>query len=339
MAVIQNPLAIASVSLGWHEAHTLERKLQAASRAGMKGIELVWSDLQRFAASHSLSTFDAAVEVKQICQREGLTILVLCPFENFEGMLDPPLEKRLEVAKHWIDIARAAGTSIIQIPSTYDQNSTGDEDVIVHELRALAELGAESGPIISFAYEAIAWGVHVAYWEDSLRIAKLVDRPNFGVCLDTYHIFARLWADPHAPFGKLPGAEMALQATTARLLATCPNEKILYLQLSDAERQEQLMFPGHPAHQDGHDPTETWCLYGRLFLLDTERGGYFPLVDFCKALLVDKGWHGWVSMEIFHRTMHEEESSPEKWARDGVKSWERLKTAISTAKIVSGPNL
>ena len=200
--------------------------------------------------------------------------------------------------------------------------------LFVAEFRALAALGLQSGPVISFAYEAIAWGKYVALWEDSLEIVTLVDRANFGLCLDTYHVFARLWVDPRAKSGMLPGGDAAIRATLERFLSDCPIDKLFYVQLSDAEKLDPPLLPGHPAYDDEMDPTAPWCQYGRLFPLEAEFGGLFPMVEITRAWLIDSGWVGWVSMEVFHRDMSNESIGPEVLAERGATSWRRLQTAV-----------
>jgi sugar phosphate isomerase/epimerase len=69
--------------------------------------------------------------------------------------------------------------------------------------------------------------------------------------------------------------------------------------------------------------------------LETELGGYTPVTDVLQAWLVEKGFSGWVSMEIFDRRMRDEEYKPEVAAARGWKSWEKLQAALTgtTARI------
>jgi sugar phosphate isomerase/epimerase len=187
-------LAIASVSLGQHPTHTMPQKFAAAAAAHFTGIELVYKDLVSFSESHSLSLVEGASRIKDIAAEHGLEIVSINPFKMFEGHLGVPLEERLGAVREWMRIARALGTRIIQIPSQMDPNSTGDEDIIISDLRAMADVRAEGGGnVISFAYEAVAFGVHNSLWEDSVRIVEKVDRDNFGICLDNFHVHAKLW--------------------------------------------------------------------------------------------------------------------------------------------------
>ncbi|KEF56954.1 uncharacterized protein A1O9_07144 [Exophiala aquamarina CBS 119918] len=319
--------AISTISLGWHPSHTLEWKIAAAQAAGFQGVEMFITDLDIYARSHGQSRIDAAREIQQLCAEHSIEILCLASFDNFEGQ-STPLADRLVTAKEWLALAKALGTGIIQIPSNDSKDAIGDETVIVGELQAISDLGLQQQPPVSFAYEALGWGTHVADWEESLRIVQLVDRPNFGLCLDTYHVLARLWADPRCASGFRAGGNAALRDSIQRFHAHCPKEKIIYVQLSDAEKLSPPILPGHPAYHDQKDGPHLWCMYARLFPLESEKGAYLPIEEIARAWLIDSKWTGWVSMEVFHRDMKAESADPEHWAARGRQSWEKLKSVL-----------
>ena len=320
-------LGICSVSLGWHPSHTLEDKITAAKNAEIKGLELCMADLDKFAKRQSLTRLEAAKKVTALCDEAGIKIFVFGPFEHFEGT-PTPLQDRLEKAAEWMTIAHEMRCNILQVPSNFRKDAIGDEEVIVTELRALADLGQKQSPPISIAYEALAWGLHVADWEESLRIVDLVDRSNFGLCLDTYHVLARVWADPRSVSGIRPGAASTLRDTIQRFVDTCKAEKIVYVQLSDGEKLASPIVPGHVAYKEEDEATWSYCLYGRVFPLEVEAGAYFPLRDILYAWLVKSGWKGWASMETFHRDMNEESQGPAVWAERAVKSWDRIQKLL-----------
>jgi 4-hydroxyphenylpyruvate dioxygenase len=196
--------------------------------------------------------------------------------------------------------------------------------MIVSELSHLADIGTAASPPVRFAYEALGWGTHVADWEESLRIVELVGRHNFGLCLDTYHILARLWADPTSPdSGTRAGGRAALSASMKRLLSI-PNERIFYIQPSDAERCQPPLLPGHPAFSLHKYPSHSWYSWGRLFPGEVSEGAYLPMAEACHTMLLDSDWNGWVSLEIFHRRMKEETADPEHWAARVRASWDQL---------------
>jgi hypothetical protein len=204
------------------------------------------------------------LRVKRLCQSGQLEVICLGSFDNFEGS-QIALSDRLASAREWIEIAHRLGTDMIQVPSNDDGHCNGDEVTIVSELRQLADVGNAATPPIRFAYEALGWGTHVADWEESLRLVNLVERDNFGLYLDTYHILARLWADPSTENGMRCGGTAALTASIKRLLEDCPVDRIFYIQLSDAERCLPPLRPGHPAYSPSKELSHAWNSWGRLF--------------------------------------------------------------------------
>lgn len=50
-------------------------------------------------------------------------------------------------------------------------------------------------------------------WEKALEICHLVDRPNIGLCLDTFHIVSLLWGSPETADGLREGGDAALKAS------------------------------------------------------------------------------------------------------------------------------
>lgn len=63
-----------------------------------------------------------------------MTILTLNAFKTFEGNLSVPLLERMELAREPVQVALTVGTGIIQVPSMFLPESTGDEYIIVDEL-------------------------------------------------------------------------------------------------------------------------------------------------------------------------------------------------------------
>jgi hypothetical protein len=71
---------------------------------------------------------------------------------------------------------------------------------------------------------------------------KLVDRPNIGLCLDTFQTVGSEYADPTTSSGLISteGVQAKLEQnwehSLANLTKTVPKEKIYLLQISDAYR-------------------------------------------------------------------------------------------------------
>jgi len=88
---------------------------------------------------------------------------------------------------------RSLGTRLIQIPTNWlNEGTTGDLEVVTQDLIEMAEIGLAQPEPISFAYEGVAWGTHFDTCQETWELVQRVNRPNFGLCLDTYHIAARV---------------------------------------------------------------------------------------------------------------------------------------------------
>ncbi|KAL4877807.1 xylose isomerase-like protein [Aspergillus karnatakaensis] len=329
MPTLSNPIAIGTSCLGQSPTHTLDQKIQAAAPKGFQGFEIIYADLSRYSISNNISIITGAKQIRQLADDLGVAIISLAPFENFEGSTSSPIGDRLALASQWLDLARILGASYLQIPSQYNANeSTGDESVIVSEMQQLSDLAASLSPVISIAYEPLSWGVYCSTWEEALALVQKVDRDNFGLCLDTFHEITKLWASPFAPSGVYPDGPEKLASSLSRSIEGIPLEKIFYVQLSDAERFDPPFSENHPWFLEGEAPEFTWSRHARPFPLESEFGGYTPVVDVVRAWVVEKGFKGWISMEIFDRRMRDEAYKVEDAAERGWRSWERVNEAL-----------
>jgi len=309
------PLAYASCSIGCRDEHTLPKKLEAIAQAGFQAIELSMPDLVAFANLHLRpkeqgkkeiddSDYDdlctAAVEVKSLCDSHGLKILILQPFANFEGWAEgsPEREDAWKRVAGWTRIMEAAGTDMLQVGSSDSPAAKigTDRGRFVADLRALADQLAEKN--FRIAYENWCWSTHAPLWEDVWDICKQVDRPNFGLCLDTFQSAGGEWGDPTTASGLLEDGrsreqiEKDWQASCAKLGTTIPKDRIFFLQISDAYKPKR---PFAKKEIDGLRPRGRWSHDFRPFPF---QGGYLPVVDFTKAVL-QTGFRSWFSYEIF----------------------------------------
>jgi 4-hydroxyphenylpyruvate dioxygenase len=339
--------AISSMSLGRAAHHALEPKLAAASTHGFRAIELFHEDLEYVARSlpssfpappagtsfPNSSSWDeaqlaAASYIGSLCKRHRLEVLCLQPFMHYDGLLcEREHKKRIENVKLWFLIAKRLNTDLIQIPSNFlpESQCTGDKARIVADLQEVADLGLQQEPIIRFAYEALCWGTHVEFWEQAWEVVIAVDRPNFGTCLDTFNIAGRVWGDPEAEDGKTAGADEALRRSLERL-RNVDVTKVFYVEIVDAERMRKPLREGHEWRVEGQKPRMSWSRNARLFPFETEsRGGYLPVLEIFKVITEEVGYTGYVSFELFSRTMNEAgDHIPEEHARRGEASWGKL---------------
>lgn len=326
-------LAITTSSLGLHPSHVLPEKIQAAAAsASFSAIEIVYQELEDYALSKTppVDVRDAARTVSQLCSSANLTVLSLNPFKNFEGH-NSPLEERLDRARNWIGIAACLNAKYLQVPSQFDtNNSSGDWARMVSDLQALSDLAASYS--VGIAYEAVAWGTYVNTWEDSLRMVQDVNRENFGLCLDSFHVAARVWGDNTVESGMREDADLALEKSLGRFVETCPLDKVFYVQLSDGEKFVPPFQPGHRFYQEGFPPALSWSRNMRPLPLEEDLGAYFPVAAITEAWLKRKGWKGVVSVEIFDWRMRDESKRPSENARRAVESLQKLSTILEKSK-------
>ena len=123
------PLSIATASVGFGTSQSLDKKLDAISRAGFDGIELAFPDLLAFASEHArhsvdptsdagqTQVLDTSRQVKALCRRLGLTVVMLQPFTNFEGWPEDSKEREdaFNRARFWIEIMKEVGTDMLQV--------------------------------------------------------------------------------------------------------------------------------------------------------------------------------------------------------------------------------
>ena len=141
------------------------------------------------------------------------------------------------------------------------------------------------------------------------------------------NIAEREWADPSTADGKVGNADEVLKGSLQRMAERVDVKKVFYVQVVDAERMRNPFVEGHAFHIQGQPARMSWSRNARLFAL--EKGGYLPVLQVFRAITDEKpkglGYKGWVSMELFSRTMADPNpSTPSEHARRGMDSWRQL---------------
>lgn len=308
-SLAQIPRSFATCSIGCKDEHTLPARIEAIARAGFQGIELSMPDLISFASIHlnqevAPGDFDnlcvAVKVVKAMCDAKDLKIMILQPFSNFEGWPKGSEGRKdaFDRARGWIRIMQAAGTNMLQVGSsdTPAQKLNTNREYIVADLQALADMLAERG--FRLAYENWCWSTHAPDWKDACGIVKSVDRPNVGLCLDTFQTAGGEWGDPTTTSGLVEDIskdelEGRFHKSLEDLSRTVPRDKIYLLQISDAYRMKEP--PPKESDASGLRPRAVWS---RDFRPLPFEGGYLPVVDVAKAVL-RTGFRDWFSYEVF----------------------------------------
>ncbi|QSZ34626.1 hypothetical protein DSL72_007480 [Monilinia vaccinii-corymbosi] len=340
--------AISSMSLGRAWIHRMPSKLSAASHHNFLGLEVFYEDLEYLARSESEiesetetpspeALLHAASTMRALCDERGITIIGLQPFAFYEGLRDRTEHaQRIAQIKLWFRLVKALGTDLIQIPASFlpRREITGDVGIVVDDLRELADLGARETPVVRFAYENLCWSTHFDTWEAGWDLVGRVDRANFGIVLDTFNIAGRVWADPSSVDGKTVDAEEALRESLERLVEKVDREKVFYIQVVDAERMREPLVRGHAFWDERQPARMSWSRNARLFAGEKGRGAYLPIEEVTRAIVEGVGYRGWVSMELFNRSMAQEgEEVPDQHARRARESWEVIQGWMKSWKL------
>src|SRR5690625_785492 len=234
----------------------LVEKLHACASAGFDGVEIMDADL--------VGAYESPEEIRTLCERLGLTIDMFQPFRDVEGVDEQTFADNLRRADAKFDVMERLGTDLMLLCSNAGTATIDDDDLAAEQLGRLADAAARHG--IRIAYEALAWGRFVDDYRHAWRIVQKADRPNLGVCLDSFHILSR---------GHDPAA-----------IETIPADRIFFLQLADAPALDMDVLQ--------------WSRHHRLFPGE----GDFDLTGFLGHVL-RAGYTGPLSLEVFNDTFRQ----------------------------------
>ncbi|MFF2242614.1 bifunctional sugar phosphate isomerase/epimerase/4-hydroxyphenylpyruvate dioxygenase family protein [Arthrobacter sp. NPDC058130] len=232
-------------------AGTLREKMQACAAAGFDGIEIFEQDL----VTSPLSPED----VRKLAADLGLTLDLYQPFRDFDSVPEDLLAANLRRADAKFRLMSRLGMDTMLLCSNVGTATIDDDELRAAQLSRLAHLAGDHG--VKVAYEALAWGKYVNDYEHSHRLVDLVDHPNLGTCLDSFHILSRDW-------------------DTAPIEAFNP-EKIFFVQVADAPKLSMDVL--------------SWSRHYRVFPGE----GQFELAQFM-GHVVRAGYTGPVSLEVFN---------------------------------------
>lgn len=192
--------SIATVCL----AGTLEEKLRAVADAGFDGVEVFEPDL----VSSPLSP----EQIRELAAELGLTLDLYQPFRDLEGVEEEVFRENLRRLEAKCVVMNRLGIDLLLVCSNVGTASRWEDSVAVDQLGRAADTAARYG--IRLAYEALAWGKFVNTYRHAWSLVERADRPNLGVCLDSFHVLSRY--DDVSGISRIPG------------------DRIFFVQLADA---------------------------------------------------------------------------------------------------------
>lgn len=229
---------------------TLEEKMRGAALAGFDGIEVFEPDL--------IASPLSPEQVAEVAEELGLTLDLYQPFRDLEAVSEDVFTQNLQRFEAKLALMRRMGVDMVLLCSNVATATQWSDVVAVDQIGRAADLAARYG--VKIAYEALAWGKYVNTYEHAWDLVRQADRPNLGVCLDSFHILSRR--------GDVSG------------FAEIPGEKIFFVQLADAPILAMDLL--------------SWSRHHRNFPGE----GSFDLVEFYRALQ-GTGYAGPISLEVF----------------------------------------
>lgn len=230
---------------------TLKEKMQACAIAGFDGIEIFEQDL--------VTSPLGPENVRTMAADLGLGLDLYQPFRDFDGVTPDLLKANLRRAEAKFKLMSRLGMDTILVCSNVATATIDDDALRAEQLAQLANLAGDHG--VRVAYEALAWGKYVNDYEHAYRLVEMVDHPNLGTCLDSFHILSRDWETSH--------------------IEAFDPEKIFFVQVADAPKLSMDVL--------------SWSRHYRVFPGE----GQFELAKFM-GHVVRAGYSGPVSLEVFN---------------------------------------
>ncbi|KAI9150320.1 3-dehydroshikimate dehydratase [Paramyrothecium foliicola] len=310
----------------------LPEKLKAISEAGFDGIELAMPDLLDYGAlingkkidpADYESIAEVAAKVKGITDKLNLKVLMLQPFPRFEGWTIGTFDKERKDAFHrakgWMQVMEAAGTDMLQIGSSDADEINPSVEVLAADLAELADVFSKKG--FRIAYENWCWATRAPTWKSVWKIVKTANRPNLGLCLDTFQTAGSELADPTTESGLIENddeLQSRWEKSLQELTETVDPGKIFLLQVSDAYKMDPPM--SNTIDPAGQPPRSRWSHDFRPL---PGHGGYLPVKEVLDAVLAT-GTKCWLSIEVFDTQEKEQGYDMGDFTASAMKSLQNL---------------
>lgn len=258
---------------------TIWEKIDAVANAGFDLIEIMDTDLNEAPAA----------KIHSYCVAKNLTILILQPFRDLEGYPENIFEEKIKRFEEFLKVCKVLHTDTVLLCANCDPGSSNDENLIVSQLRKCAQLAAKYN--IKIAYENLSWAAHLYKFENLCEIILKVDEPNFGVCVDTFHI--NIHNSSLDPIDKLHG-------------------KVFFVQFCDSPILRDIGIIEQARNY-------------RVFPFQGDYTNNLQILDKVKHA----GYTGHISLEVFNRLFKERTGQCELVASDALRSLVYLQAVYS----------
>ena len=158
----------------------LRHRIEKISQAGFQGVELNEPDLT--------GNFGTAKEIGHFAYELGISIDVLKPFHDFEGLSGIEHEKACQRLEQKLALMHDLQAKTLLIGSSTCKDASNDSEKIIADMSKLAEHVHREG--FRAAYIALPWAQHITKETEAYDIIKAVDHPSLGLALNSYFSLA-----------------------------------------------------------------------------------------------------------------------------------------------------
>ncbi|KAI1478157.1 hypothetical protein K445DRAFT_26917 [Daldinia sp. EC12] len=219
-------------------------------------------------------------------------------------------------------IAKELGTNTIIVTANHRPASKLSTEFIRNDLAFLADFAFRYKPSLFIAYSFTCYSTIVNKWWKAWELVQSVDRFNFGLCLNVFHI-ASSWTYE---------TELDQVNCIERLTSTVKRNKIFYMQVSSAVPPVLPLSANHPWYHPRETAFESWARNGKTFLFETT-----PLYtsnameELARSIIVGFGYRGFVTLETSTTTDDMGEDVPADRARRGKIAWKNFQLMLHEA--------
>lgn len=158
----------------------LEKKIEAAAKAGFDGIEIFREDL--------VYCDSTPLDIARYVAESGIEVFSLQSLRDFEASPDAHRAWNLKRAGRFLDLAASVGAPLLVVCANTRADTLDDADLAAADLVRLADMAAERG--LRVGYEALAVSHTVRTYTRAWEIIERADRPNLGLVFGAVHTLA-----------------------------------------------------------------------------------------------------------------------------------------------------
>ncbi|KAI0845831.1 xylose isomerase-like protein [Daldinia vernicosa] len=323
--------AIVSTSLGAPDMYSIREKLEQAAENYFAGVEISFDEVD-YPSEKDL--FAAAERIASLCRSLGLEIVAFGPFQRYEGLRDRVRHNAMiDILQTQFSIAMALGARMIIITANHLPQHELSEEFILEDLKLISQWGVDMG--ISIAYSFTCYSTIINRWWKAWEVVKLIDSPNFGLCLDTFQIAGGLGDDTSAL--SYNGTEESIRRTNSlnRMIEVVPPNRIFHLQVSSAVPFVDASSPSHPWYTPRETPLMSWSRHGKGFLFENPLGGDYSMEDLAKYIVLGSRYKGYISMEASIPAYEKGLDVPNYYASRARAAWARF---LGMLELTEKPN-